>query len=137
MEYCIVRVVSVGGILGGVVGVVVGSVVVGKRFERKNMVFKENWGNIIFSMGQCVGLKVGVVLDMKNKVKDKVNVVKENIKDMFIQIVYVVYFVKEKVKFSVFDFKCGMVQEQQFRQMGCLEKQEQYKKSIVVKCMEF
>ena len=33
-------------------------------------------------MGQRAGSKVGAVLDTKNKVKDKANAVKENIKDM-------------------------------------------------------
>ena len=32
-------------------------------------------------MGQRAGSKVGAVLDTKNKVKDKANAVKENIKD--------------------------------------------------------
>ena len=67
---------------------------------------------------------MGAVLDTKNKVKDKANAVKENIKDMPTQTAYAVYSAKEKAKSSVSDFKRGMVQEQQSRQTGRLEKQE-------------
>lgn len=82
------------------------------------------------------GSKVGAVLDTKNKVKDKANAVKENIKDMPTQTAYAVYSAKEKAKSSVSDFKRGMVQEQQSRQTGRLEKQEQRKKNIADKRME-
>ena len=87
-------------------------------------------------MGQRAGSKVGAVLDTKNKVKDKANAVKENIKDMPTQTAYAVYSAKEKAKSSVSDFKRGMVQEQQSRQTGRLEKQEQHKKNIADKRME-
>ena len=52
---------------------------------------KENRGNTTSSMGQRAGSKVGAVLDTKNKVKDKANAVKENIKDMPTQTAYAVY----------------------------------------------
>ena len=87
-------------------------------------------------MGQRAGSKVGAVLDTKNKVKDKANAVKENIKDMPTQTAYAVYSAKEKAKSSVSDFKRGMVQEQQSRQTGRLEKQEQRKQNIADKRME-
>lgn len=87
-------------------------------------------------MGQRAGSKVGAVLDTKNKVKDKANAVKETIKDMPTQTAYAVYSAKEKAKSSVSDFKRGMVQEQQSRQTGRLEKQEQHKKNIADKRME-
>ena len=121
---------------GGVAGAVAGSSVAGKRAERKNTASKENRGNTTSSMGQRAGSKVGAVLDTKNKVKDKANAVKENIKDMPTQTAYAVYSAKEKAKSSVSDFKRGMVQEQQSRQSGRLEKQEQHKKNIADKRME-
>jgi len=136
MEHHIARAVSAGGISGGVAGAVAGSAVAGKRAERKNTASKENRGNITSSMGQRAGSKVGAVLDTKNKVKDKANAVKENIKDMPTQTAYAVYSAKEKAKSSVSDFKRGMVQEQQSRQTGRLEKQEQRKKNIADKRME-
>ena len=136
MEHRIARAVSAGGISGGVAGAVAGSAVAGKRAERKNTASKENRGNTTSSMGQRAGSKVGAVLDTKNKVKDKANAVKENIKDMPTQTAYAVYSAKEKAKSSVSDFKRGMVQEQQSRQTGRLEKQEQCKKNIADKRME-
>ena len=136
MEHRIARAVSAGGISGGVAGAVAGSAVAGKRAERKNTASKENRGNITSSMGQRAGSKVGAVLDTKNKVKDKANAVKENIKDIPTQTAYAVYSAKEKAKSSVSDFKRGMVQEQQSRQSGRLEKQEQRKKNIADKRME-
>ena len=136
MEHRIARAVSAGGVSGGVAGAVAGSAVAGKRAERKNTASKENRGNITSSMGQRAGSKVGAVLDTKNKVKDKANAVKENIKDIPTQTAYAVYSAKEKAKSSVSDFKRGMVQEQQSRQSGRLEKQEQRKKNIADKRME-
>ena len=136
MEHHIARAVSAGGISGGVAGAVAGSAVAGKRAERKNTASKENRGNTTSSMGQRAGSKVGAVLDTKNKVKDKANAVKENIKDMPTQTAYAVYSAKEKAKSSVSDFKRGMVQEQQSRQTGQLEKQEQRRQNIADKRME-
>jgi len=136
MEHRIARAVSAGGISGGVAGAVAGSAVAGKRAERKNTASKENRGNTTSSMGQRAGSKVGAVLDTKNKVKDKANAVKENIKDMPTQTAYAVYSAKEKAKSSVSDFKRGMVQEQQSRQSGRLEKQEQRRQNIADKRME-
>ena len=136
MEHRIARAVSAGGISCGVAGAVAGSAVAGKRAERKNTASKENRGNTTSSMGQRAGSKVGAVLDTKNKVKDKANAVKENIKDMPTQTAYAVYSAKEKAKSSVSDFKRGMVQEQQSRQTGRLEKQEQHRQNIADKRME-
>ncbi|MFL8653284.1 CD3337/EF1877 family mobilome membrane protein [Clostridioides difficile] len=132
MEHRIARAVSAGGVAGAAAG----SAVAGKRAERKNTASKENRSNTTSSMGQRAGSKVGAVLDTKNKVKDKANAVKENIKDMPTQTAYAVYSAKEKAKSSVSDFKRGMVQEQQSRQTGRLEKQEQRKKNIADKRME-
>ncbi|MCR0204135.1 YtxH domain-containing protein [[Clostridium] innocuum] len=136
MEHRITRAVGTGGISGGVAGAVAGSAVAGKRAERKNTASKENRGNTTSSMGQRAGSMVGAVLDTKNKVKDKANAVKENIKDMPTQTAYAVYSAKEKAKSSVSDFKRGMVQEQQSRQSGRLEKREQHRQNIADKRME-
>ena len=109
---------------GGVAGAVAGSTI-SNRKPTRNTATKDSRGNTTSSMGQRAGSKVGAVLDTKNKVKDKANAVKENIKDMPTQTAYAVYSAKEKAKSSVSDFKRGMVQEQQSRQTGRLEKQEQ------------
>ena len=135
MEHRIARAVSAGGISGGVAGAVAGSTI-SNRKPTRNTATKDNRGNTTSSMGQRAGSKVGAVLDTKNKVKDKANAVKENIKDMPTQTAYAVYSAKEKAKSSVSDFKRGMVQEQQSRQTGRLEKQEQHRQNIADKRME-
>lgn len=121
---------------GGVAGAVAGGAVASGKPTRKPAT-KDSRGNTsTSSMGQRAGSKVGAVLDTKNKVKDKANAVKENIKDMPTQTAYAVYSAKEKAKSSVSDFKRGMVQEQQSRQTGRLEKQEQHRQNIADKRME-
>ena len=121
---------------GGVAGAVVGSTI-SNRKPTRNTATKDSRGNTsTSSMGQRAGSKVGAVLDTKNKVKDKANAVKENIKDMPTQTAYAVYSAKEKAKSSVSDFKRGMVQEQKSRQTGRLEKQEQHRQNIADKRME-
>ena len=121
---------------GGVAGAVVGSTI-SNRKPTRNTATKDSRGNTsTSSMGQRAGSKVGAVLDTKNKVKDKANAVKENIKDMPTQTAYAVYSAKEKAKSSVSDFKRGMVQEQQSRQTGRLEKQEQHRQNIADKRMK-
>ena len=121
---------------GGVAGAVAGSTI-SNRKPTRNTATKDSRGNTsTSSMGQRAGSKVGAVLDTKNKVKDKANAVKENIKDMPTQTAYAVYSAKEKAKSSVSDFKRGMVQEQQSRQTGRLEKQEQRRQNIADKRME-
>ena len=120
---------------GGVAGAVAGSTISNGKATR-NTATKSSRGNTTSSMGQRAGSKVGAVLDTKNKVKDKANAVKENIKDMPTQTAYAVYSAKEKAKSSVSDFKRGMVQEQQSRQTGRLEKQEQHRQNIADKRME-
>ena len=120
---------------GGVAGAVAGSTISNGKATR-NTATKDSRGNTSSSMGQRAGSKVGAVLDTKNKVKDKANAVKENIKDMPTQTAYAVYSAKEKAKSSVSDFKRGMVQEQQSRQTGRLEKQEQHRQSIADKRIE-
>ena len=144
MEHRIARAVSAGGISGGVAGAVTAGGVAGavagstisNRKPTRNTATKDSRGNTTSSMGQRAGSKVGAVLDTKNKVKDKANAVKENIKDMPTQTAYAVYSAKEKAKSSVSDFKRGMVQEQQSRQSGRLEKQEQHRQNIADKRME-
>ena len=72
---------------GGVAGAVAGSTI-SNRKPTRNTATKDSRGNTTSSMGQRAGSKVGAVLDTKNKVKDKANAVKENIKDMPTQTAY-------------------------------------------------
>ena len=139
MERRMARAVSHGSMVGAGTGAVTGAMLSGNGSSRSNpqkdkRTFSRS--NTSSSFGNRAGSKVGAVLDTKNKVKDKANAVKENIKDMPTQTAYAVYSAKEKAKSSVSDFKRGMVQEQQSRQTGRLEKQEQRKKNIADKRME-
>ena len=133
------RAVSHGSMVGAGTGTVTGAMLSGSGSSRSNpqkdkRTFSRS--NTSSSFGNRAGSKVGAVLDTKNKVKDKANAVKENIKDMPTQTAYAVYSAKEKAKSSVSDFKRGMVQEQQSRQTGRLEKQEQHRQNIADKRME-
>ena len=129
------RAVSHGSMVGAGTGAMAGSLLSSNTENKRNRTNTQPQRNNT-SMGSKAGSKVGAVLDTKNKVKDKANAVKENIKDMPTQTAYAVYSAKEKAKSSVSDFKRGMVQEQQSRQTGRLEKQEQRKKNIADKRME-
>ena len=139
MEHRIARAVSHGSMVGAGTGAVTGAMLSGNGSSRSNpqkdkQTFSRS--NTSSSFGNRAGSKVGAVLDTKNKVKDKANAVKENIKDMPTQTAYAVHSAKEKAKSSVSDFKRGMVQEQQSRQTGRLEKQEQHRQNIADKRME-
>ena len=139
MEHRIARAVSHGSMVGAGTGAVTGAMLSGNGSSRSNPQKDKHTfsrSNTSSSFGNRAGSAVGAVLDTKNKVKDKANAVKENIKDMPTQTAYAVYSAKEKAKSSVSDFKRGMVQEQQSRQTGRLEKQEQRKKNIADKRME-
>ena len=139
MERRMARAVSRGSMVGAGTGAVTGAMLSGNGSSRSNpqkdkRTFSRS--NTSSSFGNRAGSAVGAVLDTKNKVKDKANAVKENIKDMPTQTAYAVYSAKEKAKSSVSDFKRGMVQEQQSRQTGQLEKQEQRRQNIADKRME-
>ena len=139
MERRMARAVSRGSMVGAGTGAVTGAMLSGNGSSRSNpqkdkRTFSRS--NTSSSFGNRAGSAVGAVLDTKNKVKDKANAVKENIKDMPTQTAYAVYSAKEKAKSSVSDFKRGMVQEQQSRQTGRLEKQEQRRQNIADKRME-
>lgn len=115
MERRMARAVSHGSMVGAGTGAVTGAMLSGNGSSRSNpqkdkRTFSRS--NTSSSFGNRAGSKVGAVLDTKNKVKDKANAVKENIKDMPTQTAYAVYSAKEKAKSSVSDFKRGMVQEQ-------------------------
>ncbi|HCH6636437.1 TPA: YtxH domain-containing protein [Clostridioides difficile] len=120
--------VTAGGIAGAVAGNAVSN---GKQKQHT-----QSRSNTSSSMGQKAGSAVGAVLDTKNKVKDKANAVRENIKDVPTQTAYAVHSAKEKAKSSVSDFKRGVVQEQSERQAGRYEKQQQHRQNIADKRME-
>ncbi|MBS6519773.1 MAG: YtxH domain-containing protein [Clostridiales bacterium] len=138
MERRMVRAVGKGSMVGAGTGALTGSFFsdTETKQNRSTSPQKEKRKNTVSSMGQRAGSVVGAVLDTKNKFKDKASAVKENIRDMPTQTAYAVHSAKENVKSSVSDFKRGMVQEQQNRQSGRMEKQEQHRQNIADKRME-
>ena len=135
MEHRLARAVGKGSMVGAGTGAIAGSFVAASKSTRQNGT-KGSRGNASSSMGQKAGSAVGAVLDTKNKVKDKATAVKENIKDMPTQTAYAVHSAREKAKSSVSDFKRGVVQEQENRQSGRLEKQQLHRQNIADKRME-
>ena len=87
------------------------------------------------TFGRRTGSKVGAMLDTKQRVKDKAQAVKEQVKDMPTQAGYAVHSVKEKAKDSVSDFKRGIVEEKTTRQQERAAKQESHRQTIAEKRM--
>ena len=135
MERRMARAVSHGSMVGAGTGAMAGSLLSSNTENKRNRTNTQPQRNNT-SMGSKAGSKVGAVLDTKNKVKDKANAVKENIKDMPTQTAYAVHSAKEKAKSSISDFKRGVVQEQKERQSGRLAKQQQHRQNIADKRME-
>lgn len=137
MEHRLARAVGKGSMVGAGAGAMAGSMVSsGGSSARNNTPKQPTRSNSTSSLGGKAGSAVGAVLDTKNKVKDKATAVKENIKDMPTQTAYAVHSAKEKAKSSVSDFKRGVVQEQENRQSGRLEKQQLHRQNIADKRME-
>ncbi|HBG4551222.1 TPA: YtxH domain-containing protein [Clostridioides difficile] len=138
MERRIAGAVMAGSMAGAGTGALTGSLLTkySSKEPYKHTPSKDKRRNTSSSMGQRAGSAVGAVLDTKNKFKDKANAVKENIKNMPTQTAYAVHSAKENVKANVSDFRRGVVQEQQNRQSGRMEKQEQHRKNIANKRME-
>ena len=137
MEHRLARAVGRGSLVGAGAGAMAGSRVSGGGSSaRSNTPKQPTRNNSTSSLGGKAGSAVGAVLDTKNKVKDKATAVKENIKDMPTQTAYAVHSAKEKAKSSVSDFKRGVVQEQEHRQSGRLEKQQLHRQNIADKRME-
>ena len=137
MEHRLTRAVGKGSMVGAGAGAMAGSMVSsGSSSARNNTPKQPTRSNSTSSLGGKAGSAVGAVLDTKNKVKDKATAVKETIKDMPTQTAYAVHSAKEKAKSSVSDFKRGVVQEQESRQSGRLEKQQLHRQNIADKRME-
>ena len=131
MEHRLTRAVGKGSMVGAGAGAMAGSMVSsGSSSARNNTPKQPTRSNSTSSLGGKAGSAVGAVLDTKNKVKDKATAVKENIKDMPTQTAYAVHSAKEKAKSSVSDFKRGVVQEQESRQSGRLEKQQLHRQNM-------
>lgn len=124
---------------GSIAGAVAGSMALGgnggnpSRFNTTKQPQRKNTASA--SLGGRAGSAVGAVLDTKNRVKDKAQQVKQNVKDLPTQAGYAVHSAKEKAKENVTDFKRGMVQEQETRQTVRAEKQNQHRQNVAQKRM--
>ena len=125
------------GAAGGAVGA---AVVSNRKADRKKTADRPNHttghSSNTSSFGSRAGSKVGAVLDTKQRVKDKAQAAKEQVKDMPTQAGYAVHSVKEKAKSNVSDFKRGIVEERTARQQGRATKQDSHRQTIAEKRME-
>lgn len=121
---------------GAVAGSVTGSMLSGGNNRTCTAKQPQRDNTASSSLGSRAGSAIGAVADTKNRVKDKAQQVKENIKDMPTQAGYAVHSVKENAKKNVSDFKRGVVQEQENRQAGRAEKLDQHRQNIAEKRME-
>ena len=131
MEHRIVRAVGAGSVAGAVAGASVARA--GKPATNQPPKKRENTSA---SMGSRVGSAVGAVMDTKNKVRDSVSSLKENVKDLPTQAGYAVHSAKQKVKDNVSDFKRGVVEERENRQEQRTQKRNLHRENISQKKQE-
>ena len=131
MEHRIARAVGAGSVAGAVAGASVARA--GKPATNQPPKKRENTSA---SMGSRVGSAVGAVMDTKNKVRDSVSSLKENVKDLPTQAGYAVHSAKQKAKDNVSDFKRGVVEERENRQEQRTQKRNQHRENISQKKQE-
>lgn len=131
MEHRIARAVGAGSVAGVVAGASVARA--GKPATNQPPKKRENASA---SMGSRVGSAVGAVMDTKNKVRDSVSSLKENMKDLPTQAGYAVHSAKQKAKDNVSDFKRGVVEERENRQEQRTQKRNLHRENISQKKQE-
>ena len=131
MEHRIARAVGAGSVAGAVAGASVARA--GKPATNQPPKKRENTSA---SMGSRVGSAVGAVMDTKNKVRDSVSSLKENVKDLPTQAGYAVHSAKQKAKDNVSDFKRGVVEERENRQEQRTQKRNLRRENISQKKQE-
>ena len=131
MEHRIARAVGAGSVAGAVAGASVARA--GKPATNQPPKKRENTSA---SMGSRVGSAVGAVMDTKNKVRDSVSSLKENVKDLPTQAGYAVHSAKQKAKDNVSDFKRGVVEERENRQEQRTQKRNLHRENISQKKQE-
>ena len=127
MEHRIARAVGAGSVAGASVARA------GKPATNQPPKKRENTSA---SMGSRVGSAVGAVMDTKNKVRDSVSSLKENVKDLPTQAGYAVHSAKQKAKDNVSDFKRGVVEERENRQEQRTQKRNLHRENISQKKQE-
>ena len=87
------------------------------------------------NFGQRAGTKVGAVLDTKDRVKDKAQSVRQQVRDMPTQAKYAVHSGVNQIQENVSDFKRGIVEEKSTRKQGRADRQNQHRQTIAEKRM--
>ena len=88
------------------------------------------------SLGKRAGAKVGAVLDSKDRIKDKAQSVKQQVKDIPTQAQYAVHSGVSQIQENVSDFKRGIVEEKATRKQGRAERQDKHRQTVAEKRME-
>lgn len=88
------------------------------------------------SLGKRAGAKVGAVLDSKDRLKDKAQSVRQQVKDIPTQAQYAVHSGVSQIQENVSDFKRGIVEEKATRKQGRADKQNQHRQTVAEKRME-
>ena len=88
------------------------------------------------SFGKSAGEKVGAVLDSKDRVRDKVQSVRQQVKDMPTQAEYAIHSRVSQIQENVSDFKRGIVEEKSNRKQGRADKQDKRRQTIAEKRMK-
>lgn len=87
----------------------------------------------VSSPGSRAGAAIGSVLDTKNHVRDKAKQVKENVQNIPTHAAYAVHTTKEAARENISDFKHGIVEEQEKRQIQRSSAQQERQKSVAEK----
>lgn len=88
------------------------------------------------SFGKRAGAKVGAVLDSKDRILDKAQSVKQQVKDMPINAQYAIHSGASRIQENVSDFKRSIVEEKTVRQKGRADRQSQRRQTIAEKRIE-
>jgi len=87
------------------------------------------------NFGQRAATKVGAVLDTKDRVKDKSQSVRQQVRDMPTQAKYAIHSGVNQIQENVSDFKRGIVEEKSTRKQGRADRQNQHRQTIAEKRM--
>lgn len=83
--------------------------------------------------GERIGNKIGAVMDTKNRVRDNVKQLKENVKDAPVHSAHKVCEQKERVRENISGFKRGIEEEKTNRQTERNNRQKTYEKNVADK----
>lgn len=83
--------------------------------------------------GERIGNKIGAVIDTKNRVRDNVKQLKDNVKDTPVHSAHKVYEQKEKIRDNISGFKRGIEEEKTNRQTERNNRQKSYEKNVADK----